>query len=174
MVEVLEDIHALQHLRDSSDLNCTDVVSVLQIDNHQASVESRLYWCLRATEKENGVLTSCVLTSYLCAFMLFTDVWANPFIPSHVASKLLYVLQGVKGDASWFGHEDILLWCTVVGGAFSQPGPTRTEYAILLHQLALPWSWPEMEKLLRKFFWSTKLFSTAGKAFWDACCLGLS
>lgn len=64
MIEILEDLHALQHFRDTSDADCTDSVSVIHLDNHQAWIESRLYWCSQVTDKDDGMLMSCVLTSY--------------------------------------------------------------------------------------------------------------
>lgn len=174
MIEVIEDIHALQHFRETSDVDCADTVSVIHLDNHQAWIESRLYWCLQAADKGNGMLTSCVLASYLCAYMLFTGVWASSFIPTHISVKLLPILQRVSNDVSWIGHENVLLWCMMVGGTFSQPGVMRSEYVMLRHQIGSPTfppSWTEMETLLRSFIWSTKLFDSPGQAYWGACCL---
>jgi hypothetical protein len=170
LTEVIEDIHALQHFIESSHVDCSDPISVRSLDNKQASIESRLYWCVHTTDPGSGLLKSCVFVLYLCAYMLFTGVWASSFIPSHVSCRLLRVLQCTDDDASWTVHRNVLLWCVMVGGTFSKPGKTRSEYANLLSQsqlTALTLSWSDTEAILATFIWSTKLFRSRAKAFWD-------
>jgi hypothetical protein len=169
MVEVIEDLNALQVFRETSDVDCSDPISVMRLDNHQAWIESRLYWCFQSADPDNGMMMSCILTLSLCAYMMFTSVWASTFIPSHISNKLLRILQQVDNDASWIGHQDALLWCLMVGGTFSPPSTTRAEYVTLLRRLALPRlnSWAEMEEFLEAFIWSPKLFCSMAKNFWD-------
>lgn len=106
--------------------------------------------------------------------MLFSEVWAGHFIPSHMSSNLLRVLRDAKKSILWEANRDAMLWCTVVGGAFAQLGVTRSEYILLLHQSGygtLPSAWKETEKFLEKFLWPKKIFYAPGKAFWDAYSL---
>jgi hypothetical protein len=115
VVQILEDIHALQHLIETTEnVDRNDPVSIAQLDNHQAWIKSRLQKCLAVAENGNGMLVSCILASYLYAYMLFTGIWAAVFIPAKISGKLLRVLECVNVDTSWKGHEDIFFWC--VGG----------------------------------------------------------
>jgi hypothetical protein len=174
LVRVIEDVYALQHLRESSDIDLDDSTSIIQLDNYQAWVESRLYSHFLAADENNGVLTSCILALYLCAYMLFTEIWAGHFIPSHISSNLLRVLRDAKKSILWESHKDAMLWCTIVGGTFAQLGVTRSEYILLLHQCGygtLPSAWKETENFLENFLWSKKVFYVPGKAFWDAYSL---
>lgn len=170
LAEVIEDLHALQVFRETSDIDCSDPISVMRLDNHQAWIESRLYWCFQAADAENGMVTSSILTLYLCAYMMFTSVWASTFIPSHISNKLLRILQRADNDTSWISHQDVLLWCLMVGGTFSRPSAIQSEYVTLLRRLAPARldSWPEMEEFLEAFIWSPKLFCSMAKTFWDA------
>ncbi|KAM6480497.1 hypothetical protein HDV62DRAFT_398944 [Trichoderma sp. SZMC 28011] len=174
LVTVIEDVYALQHFRESSDMDLDDSTSLIHMDNYQAWVESRLFSHFLATDEDNEVVLCCILTLYLCAYMLFTDIWAGHFIPSHISAKLLRALRQVRRDVLWEGHKDALLWCTIVGGTFAQLGVTRSEYILLLHQSgydAVFPDWKETESFLGNFIWSNKVFHTAGKAFWEAYSL---
>ncbi|KAL6910084.1 hypothetical protein GGI43DRAFT_389280 [Trichoderma evansii] len=174
LVKVIEDIYALQHYRESSDVDLDDSPSLLHLDNHQAWVESRLYSHFLTTDESNGVLAGCILALYLCTYMLFSEVWAGHFIPSHISSNLLRVLRDAKKSILWEANRDAMLWCTIIGGTFAQLGVTRSEYILLLHQSGygtLPSAWKETENFLEKFLWSKKVFYGPGKAFWDAYSL---
>ncbi|KAL7949765.1 hypothetical protein V8C42DRAFT_362086 [Trichoderma barbatum] len=174
LIRVIEDIYALQHLRESSEIDLDDSTSIIHMDNYQASVESRLYSHFLAAGEDNEIVICCILTLYLCAYMLFTEIWAGHFIPSHISAKLLRVLRRVKRDVLWETHRDALLWCTIVGGTFAQLGVTRSEYILLLHQSGygtLPSDWKETESFLGSFLWPNKVFYVPGKAFWEAYSL---
>ncbi|EHK21604.1 uncharacterized protein TRIVIDRAFT_128252, partial [Trichoderma virens Gv29-8] len=170
LVKVIEDIYALQHLRESSDMNLDDSTSIIHMDNYQAWMESRLYSHFLAADEDDEIVICCIFTLYLCAYMLFTEIWAGHFIPSHISAKLLRVLRHAKRDVLWESHKDALLWCTIVGGTFAQLGVTRSEYILLLHQsgdATLSSDWKETESFLGNFIWSNKVFYTPGKAFWE-------
>lgn len=174
LVKTIEDIYALQHYRELSNIDLDDSASLLHLDNHQAWIESRLYSHFVAADEINGVLVGCILALYLCAYMLFSEVWTGHFIPSHISSNLLRVLRDAKKSILWEANRDAMLWCTIVGGTFAQLGVTRSEYILLLHQSAygtLPSAWKETENFLGKFLWSKKVFYGPGKAFWDAYSL---
>ncbi|KAL7902837.1 hypothetical protein HDV63DRAFT_384728 [Trichoderma sp. SZMC 28014] len=174
LIKVVQDIYALQHYRESSIVDLDDPTSLLHLDNHQASIESRLYSHFLTTDESSGVLAGCILALYLCTYMLFSEVWAGHFIPSHMSAKLLRVLRDTKKSNSWEINRDAMLWCTIVGGTFAQLGVTRSEYILLLHQSGygtLPSAWKETESFLEKFLWSKKVFYGPGKALWDAYSL---
>ena len=170
MIEVIEDLHALQNFIENSHIDCLDPMSVIRLDNQQASIESRLYWAAHTMDPKSGVGESCVLVLYICAYMLFTGVWASSFIPSHISSRLLRILQCTRGEASWISQRSALLWCIMVGGTFSNSDKVQSEYADLLRQsqlTALSLSLSDTEASLVAFIWSTKLFHSRAKTFWD-------
>ncbi|EHK49312.1 hypothetical protein TRIATDRAFT_176093, partial [Trichoderma atroviride IMI 206040] len=170
LVKVVEDIYALQHYRESSIVDLGDSPSLLHLDNYQASIESRLYSHFLTTGESNGILAGCILALYLCTYMLFSEVWAGHFIPSHMSSNLLRVLRDAKKSILWDTNRDAMLWCTIVGGTFAQQGVTRSEYILLLHQSGygtLPSAWKETESFLEQFLWSKRVFYGPGRAFWD-------
>jgi hypothetical protein len=75
-VEVLEDIHALQWIRDTSDYP-SDAVQLLHIDNRQAWIESRLFLLPRTSL----LLECCYLACYLCTYTLFSEIWQSGMLP---------------------------------------------------------------------------------------------
>jgi hypothetical protein len=151
-------------------------VTVRQLDNQQAWIESRLHHCYCAADSSNYALTSCIIAAYLCAYSLFAEVWAARWIPSHCSSRLLRSLQQAENSDCWVGHEELLMWLLITGGTFAEPGASRSEYAVLLHgnhhaRIAhLLTSWSDVQELLKTFIWSQFLFCARGKEFWEACC----
>ena len=76
-VKVLEDIHALQFIRDSPDFVCEDTTWMMHIDNHQASVQSRLV----DLPKVSLFIECCHLAAYISACQLCGKVWRASAIP---------------------------------------------------------------------------------------------
>lgn len=76
-VEVLEDIHALQCIRDNTHFESGDVLSMAQIDNHQASIQSRL----AAFTNLSPLLDCCRLAAYLCSTTLRCKLWPASIVP---------------------------------------------------------------------------------------------
>jgi hypothetical protein len=76
-VEVLKDIHALQCIRDSPALAREDTIMMVQVDNHHASIESRLV----GLPKLSVFQECCHLAAYLCACMLCCKIWHHSVIP---------------------------------------------------------------------------------------------
>lgn len=149
-------------------MDLDDSTSIIHMDNYQAWVESRLYSHFLAADENNEIVICCILTLYLCPYMLFTEIWAGHFIPSHISAKLLRVLRQARRDVLWEDHKDALLWCTVVGGTFAQLGVTRSEYILLLHQsgyYTLPSDWKETESFLGIFSGRTKSSTHLEKHF---------
>jgi hypothetical protein len=168
-------------MRESSDPNIKCAMPIQEQDNQQAWIEDQLFACLQfARQSDNAILTCCILASYICAYCLFSEVWASPYscyIPAHLSSQLLRQLQNTEHDQLWMGNEDMLLWVLMAGATFSQPGVVRSEYAILLHGSlrdifdTVLSSWDETESILQRFFWSNKWFRSRTKTFWETCGL---
>lgn len=75
--EILKDIHALQCIRDSALFGQVDVMSMAHIDNHQASIQSRL------VDLPDGspISECCHIAAYLCSTMLRCKIWRTSTIP---------------------------------------------------------------------------------------------
>ena len=76
-VEVLKDIHALQCVQDLPGYSCQNPIEMLRVDNHQASIGSRLV----DLPKLLPVIEACHLAAYLGACMLCSKVWRHSVIP---------------------------------------------------------------------------------------------
>jgi hypothetical protein len=76
-VEILEDIHALQCIRELSSSTSYNPVSMACINNHQASIQSRLVGLVH----HSPILECCKLAAYLCSSMLCCKVWCALVIP---------------------------------------------------------------------------------------------
>lgn len=76
LIEVLEDIYALERIRD--DYRPADcVVSGVSINDHIASIQSRL----EALPKPTPIMRCCYLGAYLCSVMLCCTIWCALVIP---------------------------------------------------------------------------------------------
>jgi hypothetical protein len=78
-VEVLEDLHGLQSIRDCPNFDCYDATDMIRVDNHQASIQSRLA-ALSAT-KVSLLSECCHLAAYIFACQLCCKVWRASSIP---------------------------------------------------------------------------------------------
>lgn len=76
-VEILRDIFALQCIRDSALFGHEDVISMARIDNHQASIQSRLV----SLQSFSNISECCHLAAYLCSTMLRCKIWRTSTIP---------------------------------------------------------------------------------------------
>lgn len=76
-IEVLEDMHALQSIRDSPGFVCKDTTWMLHVDNHQASLQSRIV----GLPKQSLLLECCQLAAYIAACQLCTKVWRASVMP---------------------------------------------------------------------------------------------
>ncbi|KIW18512.1 hypothetical protein PV08_02800 [Exophiala spinifera] len=170
-LEVLVDIHAMQSCRDSSFFAYEDTVSMMRVDNQQASVQSKL-----ANLPNMPYVVECSRwAAYLAASMLCCKVWRLSVMPPLISSQLLQKLQQEHDESDWYGHSDLLSWMLYIGGAFAPRGPTRTGYIKLLQKQAefssefmhLSLSWSDLVQDLRQFVWSEKAFSTQVRSFWD-------
>lgn len=77
-VEVLKDIAALQCIRDSNFFGKEDVIAMAQVDNQQASIQSRL---VSFTPDCAPVLECCQLAAYICSTMLRCRIWRGSVVP---------------------------------------------------------------------------------------------
>jgi hypothetical protein len=76
-VEVLEDLHALQCIRDFPGYAKYDVMGMARINNHTASIQSRLV----GLPNLSPLLKCCHLAAYICSVMLCCTVWCALVIP---------------------------------------------------------------------------------------------
>lgn len=172
LVEVLEDLHALQCIRDAPLLKKFDTAASADVNNHAASIQSRLV----GLPELNPVLSCCRWAAYICSVMLCCKVWCALVIPPRVSSQLLCQLQHANNDLVWDYHPDLLLWLLYVGGAFAPVGAIRDEYAMLLRLNnntrfgGLYNSWPEVLKVMRRFIWSEKAFMSPFREFHKETC----
>ncbi len=76
-VEVLKDVHALQCIRDFATFGSDDVISMVHIDNQQASIQSRLV----SLPNISSISECCHLAAYLCSGFLRCKIWRASTIP---------------------------------------------------------------------------------------------
>jgi len=76
-VEVLKDIHALQCIQELPGYSCQNPIEMLRVDNHQASIGSRLV----GLPKLSPIMEACHLAAYLSVCMLCCKVWRHSVIP---------------------------------------------------------------------------------------------
>ncbi|KAH8678548.1 putative N-ethylmaleimide reductase [Xylariales sp. PMI_506] len=168
-IEVLKDIHALQCIRDHARFGAEDKISMRQIDNHQASIQSRLV----GLPTVSCFLDCCQLGVYLCSALLRCKLWPASVISPHLSSQLLRKLQQANSYSVWNGHFDVIMWLLHVGGAFSPSKDIRSGYAALLvlnrksDLEGILQSWPKVYKVLKQFIWSDKAFMSHVKSFWE-------
>jgi hypothetical protein len=77
LVEVLKDVHAMQCIRDFSQISLDDVIAMAHIDNHQASIQSRLV----GLPSHSSIEECCRLATYLCSTTLRCKVWFASTVP---------------------------------------------------------------------------------------------
>ncbi|KAL7895445.1 hypothetical protein HDV63DRAFT_381529 [Trichoderma sp. SZMC 28014] len=168
-IEVLEDLHALQCIRDCSIYKKGDPFIMAYINNHTASIQSRL---------ANLVITSpmlkgCYIAAYICSIMLCCHVWCTLAIPSYLSSQLLDLLQRTEQNIIWDENPDMLLWVQYIGGTFASPGPIRSRYIELLQtnistrSSMVCNSRSRILEIMRKFVWSDLAFKSEASTFWE-------
>ncbi|KAL9075795.1 MAG: hypothetical protein Q9157_003896 [Trypethelium eluteriae] len=169
-LSIVQDIRALQVIRDTTDVDQRDAVTIMHLDNHQASIESRLYNLGKDPMRfQNPTLYCCILTAHICTYMLFTEVWGASWVPLYLASWLLEQLQTTGMKELMNEHRDLFLWVICVGGTFVDPGDKQAMYGQLLsNQLKLGASIStesDLQELLQKFIWSNKTFGKRWRGF---------
>lgn len=76
-VEILKDVFALQCIRDTKILNKEEAMPMAHIDNHQASIQSRLV----SLPVYSPISECCHQAAYLCSTMLRCKIWRTSTIP---------------------------------------------------------------------------------------------
>ncbi|KAB5576242.1 hypothetical protein GE09DRAFT_619527 [Coniochaeta sp. 2T2.1] len=169
-MEVLEDVQALQRVRDvgpPSDYE-SNAPLLARINNHIASIQSRLVDLMNLCPA-----LECVrLATYLCSVMLTCRVWCALTIPAHVSSQLLRMLQQCQDDFLWDDHPELLLWLLYIGGAFTEKPNERSGYIALLRSNNrtrfgdLNSSWSRLLEILKQFIWSKRAFARPVELLW--------
>ena len=168
---IVEDIEALQAIRESTDIDHHDAIAIMHLDNHQASIESRIFSLgedpLRFV---NPVLYCCLLASYICTYVLFMEVWNASTIPLHLSSSLLEKLQEARASGYLVDYWDLFTWLICVGGTFAGLGQTQSNFAVLLNgHFEFEASMivkAEIQQLLQNFIWSDQVFGQHWAVFW--------
>jgi hypothetical protein len=76
-LEIIRDIFALQCIRDSALFGHENAISMARIDNHQASIQSRLV----SLPNHSSISECCHLAAYLCSTMLRCKIWRTSTLP---------------------------------------------------------------------------------------------
>ncbi|KAJ5082698.1 N-ethylmaleimide reductase, partial [Penicillium argentinense] len=169
--EVLKDVFALQCIRESGVPGREDAISMAHIDNHHASIQSRLL----SLPGHSCISKCCHVAAYLCSTMLRCKLWRTSTIPSHLSLQLLCELQQATKASVFDASPDLLTWLLHIGGAFAPAGAIRSGYIQILHaksRKGLYISWPELLGILKQFIWSDKAFLIQVKTFWEETALG--
>lgn len=95
-VDVLKDIYALQCIRDSTFFDREDAVEMAHVDNHQASIQSRLV----SLPNHSSTSECCHLAAYLCSAMLRCKLWRGSTVPV----SQLYKLRSLPDCANFGRH----------------------------------------------------------------------
>ncbi|GAW22504.1 hypothetical protein ANO14919_120410 [Xylariales sp. No.14919] len=167
-IEILEDLHALQCIRNAPNLEKFDAARMEQINTHTAYIQSRLV----GLPTVSPVMSCCHLAAYLCSVMMCCMVWCATVIPPHISSRLLHELQRDNDNPVWNSHPDLLLWLLYSGGAFAPAGLVRSGYITLLRLNrvsrfgAVYESWSEHLRILQRFIWSEIAFESKAKKLW--------
>ncbi|KAK2029181.1 hypothetical protein LX32DRAFT_617604 [Colletotrichum zoysiae] len=168
-IEVLKDINALQCVQELPGYSCQNPVEMLRVDNHQASIGSRLV----DLPKLSPIIEACHLAAYLSACMLCCKVWRHSVIPSYVSKHLLHSLQQSDEDFFWSNDPDLLVWMLYLGGSFSPKGMIRSAYKQLLRRNYESRrfepsydSSTDVIEVMRQFFWSEKSYRSQFEEFW--------
>lgn len=85
-LKVLQDVNALQRIRDSTFFSPEEEISMTQIDNHQASIQSRIV----SLRSFSSVHSCCYLAVYLCSTMLRCRRWRTSTVPVSQLPSLSY------------------------------------------------------------------------------------
>ncbi|EHK18274.1 uncharacterized protein TRIVIDRAFT_47366, partial [Trichoderma virens Gv29-8] len=168
-IEILEDLHALQCIRNCSGYTKGDPFVMVYINNHTASIQSRIV----NLEKPSPMLKCCYTAAYICSIMLCCQTWCALVIPSHLSSQLLDQLQKTEKDAIWDENSDLLLWLLYIGGTFASSGFVRSRYIDLLRtNITTRFSMIDSSCLrtldvIRKFIWSDNAFFSEASRLWE-------
>ena len=76
-IAILEDINALQCIRDHPRSTKTDLMLMVNINSQTASIQSRL----AGLTVECAILECCRLAAYICSVMLCCTIWCSQVIP---------------------------------------------------------------------------------------------
>jgi hypothetical protein len=172
LLTIIEDIQSFLILRESTQALTGDLLSDIDIDNLQASIESRLHTLREQLVEDDYISECCIIAAYLCTYVLYTNIWEGHIIPSHCSSQLLRLLQKRGAVSKWIGREALLAWLIYIGGSFAPMGVISSEYAILITGTyakaieSFTISWNALEICLNDFLWSDT-FSLRCRVIWE-------
>jgi hypothetical protein len=175
MLVVLEDVNALCSLTDVRCMCGHLPLNMMQIENAQAWIESRIVDLLndyKSTGIADSQFEACLFATYLCTYQLSTCIWEGSFIPAFCTAQLLRTLQSSEKEM-WFLWSELLTWLLYIGGAFATVRRTRVHYIALIlgtyrsevHEAHK--SWETLEELMKTFVWSKTAMGEKVRKFWD-------
>jgi hypothetical protein len=107
-VEVLKDVFALQCIRDSTFFGEEDIISMSHIDNHQASIQSRLVNLPNCC----SISECCHLAAYLCSTMLRCKLWRTSTIPVSQIMEHFLAYRSLLPSCADFGWHSPTFHCS--------------------------------------------------------------
>ncbi|KAH7303282.1 hypothetical protein B0I35DRAFT_446895 [Stachybotrys elegans] len=165
--EIIKDVYALQHIRDSPPFTCEDTIAMLHVDNHQAWVMSRLQ-PLIFHEPAWAVTKSFHLAVYLACAVLCCKVWRKSPIPARISAELVQAIQSAADGDAWGQCPDLLTWMLCLGGAFASTESLRAEYVTLLRRSSQGMhGWQELVRVLQRFIWAESAYEQDVKSFYE-------
>ncbi|KAL6885759.1 hypothetical protein GGI43DRAFT_303172 [Trichoderma evansii] len=172
-IEILEDLHALQCIRNYSSYTKGDPFLMAHINNYTASIQSRLINLVMPSP----FLKCCYTAAYICSIMLCCHAWCALVIPSYLSSQLLDQLQKTENDVIWDENSELLLWLLYIGGTFASSGFVRSRYIDLLRTnitMRFPVTYNSCSRtleIMRKFIWSDIAFYSEASILWEEILL---
>lgn len=112
LLDCFEDIMELQATCLSNDLR---PINFFNVDNMQASIESRLACEGSACRALGPIAECCRLAAYLTCFLSFTETWNNLLIPCKISDKFRVLLDNSLEQSTWAQHRALQVWLLLVG-----------------------------------------------------------
>ena len=165
----IQDIETLKAVLERSRIEGTKSSVILEIDNMQASIESRLYSFRNGTDE---TVECCRLAAYICAYLFFSDIWNAHLVPQQLSKQLAQQLA--LTNAQWDDKVDLVIWLCFIGGACAKWSWRDVYVKLLSTKRGLCGTWERTEEILRTFIWDPVAFREPCKALWEEIALGWS
>lgn len=170
LLVAMSEIDALSSLVQRSRLANEVILSATEVDNIQASIESRLYNLRTRPIASSSIVMSCSLAAHICCYLVSTEIWSSTFIPTQLSLQLSHVLPRTISEPVWEDNVDLILWIIFVGGAFAEDPKLKSKYVTMVLTTALngSWrsSWEDTKEILRTFIW-LEVFEAPFQRLWE-------
>ena len=112
LLDCFEDIVELQAAFLNSDVR---PINFFNVDNMQASIESRLAYQGSTCKALGPIAECCRLAAYLTCFLSYTETWDNLLIPCRLSDRLRALLDYSLEQSAWVQHRALQAWLLLVG-----------------------------------------------------------